>query len=210
MLIKVCGMRDKDNIRAVENLGIYIMGFIFYNKSSRYFYNGGSSENIPLKCKRAGVFVNMDIDEIDDIAKEMQLDYIQLHGDETPSFCREVKERGYSVIKAFHIETEHDLSSIDKEYHNNCDLLLFDTKCSGYGGSGKQFDWNILNNYTGPTPFFLSGGLGIENLDNVKNFKNKYFMGVDLNSKFESSPGIKDIKLLEQYITEIQKSEDHE
>ena len=108
-------MRDKDNIRAVENLGIYIMGFIFYNKSSRYFYNGGSSENIPLKCKRAGVFVNMDIDEIDDIAKEMQLDYIQLHGDETPSFCREVKERGYSVIKAFHIETEHDLSSIDKE-----------------------------------------------------------------------------------------------
>ena len=210
MLIKVCGMRDKDNIRAVENLDIYIMGFIFYNKSSRYFYDGGSSENIPHKCKRAGVFVNMDIDEIDDIAKEMQLNYIQLHGDETPSFCREVKERGYSVIKAFHIETEHDLSSIDKEYHNNCDLLLFDTKCSGYGGSGKQFDWNILNNYAGPTPFFLSGGLGIENLDNVKNFKNKYFMGVDLNSKFESSPGIKEIKLLEQYITEIQKSEDHE
>ena len=154
MMIKVCGMRDAENIREVEAMGIDLMGFIFWPKSSRYVSERPAY--LPTKCKRVGVFVDEDIEKVRHIADDYALDYIQLHGHESPEYC--VLLKGHKLIKAFNIATKEDLEAT-KPYEGLVDYFLFDTKGKSVGGNGEKFDWTVLEAYQGNTPFLLSGGI---------------------------------------------------
>jgi phosphoribosylanthranilate isomerase len=199
-IIKICGMTDAENIREVEKLNPTMMGFIFYEKSPRYCQVKPSY--LPTSAKRVGVFVDADITYIKNQMFDFQLDYVQLHGNETPAFCQELKATGIGVIKAIGMSCEADLW-VAEAYINMCDYLLFDTKTPKQGGSGKQFNWNLLSAYKGPTPFLLSGGIGPEDAEKLQQFHHPMLAGYDLNSKFESSPGIKNVPKLKAFLVGI-------
>jgi phosphoribosylanthranilate isomerase len=195
MIIKVCGMRSAENIREVEALGIDMMGFIFWPKSSRYVSKRPAY--LPQKCKRVGVFVNEDIENIMKIADDYALDFIQLHGHESIEEVKKLKDR--KIIKAFNIATKEDLDATTP-YANLVDFFLFDTKGPSVGGNGEKFDWSILDAYNGDTPFLLSGGIGPEDAERIKSFNHPKCIGIDLNSRFEIEPGIKDIVKLKTFL----------
>jgi len=199
-LIKVCGMTRAENIKAVENLGVDFMGFIFYPKSPRRVQTLPSY--LPKEAKKVGVFVNVPAEEIliQDIM--YRFNYIQLHGNESPEFCQKLKDYGMKVIKALSIAEKSDLDKV-KDYAGLCEYFIFDTKTVLVGGSGNTFDWTILDNYQEDTPFLLSGGLSLENVDQIKTFSHKMLAGYDLNSKFEIEPGVKDINKLKLFIEKI-------
>ena len=214
MIIKVCGMRDVENIREVEALGIDLMGFIFWPKSSRYVNHGDYPRDssaakimgtVPAThCKRVGVFVDEDIEQVRRIADEYALDYIQLHGKESPEYCAQLK--GHKLIKAFNIATADDLSQT-RPYEGLVDYFLFDTKGKSVGGNGEKFDWSVLSAYDGSTPFLLSGGIGPDDAERVNAFVRgdsksaRKCIGIDLNSRFELSPGLKDVAALRRFLT---------
>lgn len=202
-LVKVCGMRDARNIRQVEELGIDIMGFIFWEPSRRYVAQ--KPDYLP-SCARAGVFVDAPQNDIVNKVREFGLTYVQLHGKETPDFCHKLKQvlqqnglSAVSLIKAFNIAQVEDLA-FTSEYADSCALFLFDTKTPLPGGSGKQFDWQILDSYQGSTPFLLSGGIGPEDCDRLKQFHHPLCRGIDLNSRFELEPALKDVTQLEYFL----------
>ena len=205
MIIKVCGMRDGDNIREVEALGIDMMGFIFYPKSSRYVSK--HPEYLPTKCKRVGVFVDEDVENIMKIADDYALDFIQLHGHE--SIEEVMKLQDWNVIKAFNIATKEDLEKT-APYAGLVDYFLFDTKGPSAGGNGEKFDWSILDAYNDDTPFLLSGGIGPDDAERIlrstsgrsqgENYHHPKCIGFDLNSRFEIEPGIKDIIKLKTFL----------
>ena len=199
MKVKVCGMRDADNIREVEALGIDMMGFIFWPKSSRYVSE--RPNYMPTKCKRVGVFVDEDIEQVKRTADEYQLDMIQLHGHERPDYIRQLS--GRKVIKAFNIATSADLEAT-KPYEGIVDYFLFDTKGKSVGGNGAKFDWTVLADYVGETPFLLSGGIGPDDAARIRSFHHSQLAGIDLNSRFEITPGLKDINKLKEFIKAIQ------
>lgn len=193
-------MRELDNIRQVAGLNIHWIGFIFYRKSKRYM-----QYELPMinrRIKKVGVFVNATLQEITETALYYHLDYLQLHGNETSETCAILKSKGYSIIKAFSVGTEEDIKQTDG-YEGIVDHFLFDTKCEGFGGSGKSFDWSILSEYKGNTPFLLSGGITSKSIEDIKNFHHPLFAGIDLNSGFETEPGLKDIKKLDSFINKI-------
>ena len=204
MIIKVCGMRDADNIRKVEALGIDMMGFIFYPKSSRYISKRPAY--LPQKCKRIGVFVDATVEDILQHIADYQLDIVQLHGHESPDFIRalrfQVSGFKFQVIKAFNIATIEDLEAV-APYEGIVDYFLFDTKGPSAGGNGEKFDWSILEAYHGDTPFLLSGGIGPNEAERVKAFHHSKCIGIDLNSKFEVHPALKDINKLKEFIKKI-------
>lgn len=200
MLIKVCGMREADNIRAVEAAGADWMGFIFFPRSPRCVTD--VPEYLPQHCRRVGVFVNADMEEILQKAREWHLDFIQLHGDETPEQCRALKAQGLGVIRAFRVATPQDLTAT-AHYADGCDYFLFDTPTKDFGGSGRQFDWQLLRHYTGTTPFLLSGGLGPDSIAALRDFRHPACCGIDLNSRFETAPAQKDAAALASFIQEI-------
>jgi phosphoribosylanthranilate isomerase len=200
MIVKVCGMRDADNIRAIDSLNIDMMGFIFYPKSPRYVSEKPSF--LPLHSKRVGVFVNASAEEVLIKTIEYSLDYIQLHGNETPDYCRTLKTYHLHLIKAFSVCTEEDVMQ-SKSYEGLCDYYLFDTKSNQYGGSGKAFEWNILQSYQSDTPFLLSGGLGADDAEAVLRFHHKHFAGIDLNSRFEFKSGMKDVEKIKAFLKQI-------
>ena len=210
MMIKVCGMREAENIREVEALGIDLMGFIFWPKSSRYVNERPAY--LPTQCKRVGVFVNEDTETIKKIAEDYALDYIQLHGSESPEQISHLSPltSHLSIIKAFNIATTEDLEAT-KPYEGIVDYFLFDTKGKSVGGNGEKFDWSVLSDYVGETPFLLSGGIGPDDTERVKSFltshlsplTSKKCIGIDLNSRFETAPGLKDINKLREFIKEI-------
>lgn len=206
MIIKVCGMRDAVNIRQVESLGINMMGFIFFPGSSRYITCPPSY--MPEKVQKVGVFVNEDPEMVVKIARVFSLDFVQLHGTESPEYCLSLREKGLKLIKAFSVASPLDLAKTEN-YEGLCNYILFDTQCEGHGGSGKQFDWSILSHYQGGTPFLLSGGISPESVDELKAFRHQYFAGIDLNSRFETAPGMKDIKKLQQFINELKNERVH-
>ena len=183
-MIKVCGMTDADNIRDVEVLGVDMIGFIFYPKSPRYLYQ--IPRYVPTLAKRVGVFVNE--------TKE--------NGDESPEYCRTLHSQGIRIIKAFSIALPKDLLAIFN-YEGFCDYYLFDTRTVHYGGSGQQFDWSILQRYTGSTPFLLSGGINSYSVKALKEFHHPRLAGIDINSRFETSPGIKDVERIERFLKEL-------
>lgn len=195
-------MRRGGNIRAVERLGVDWMGFIFYPKSQRFVEKMPSY--LPKNAKRVGVFVNETIEKILQYVKNYDLDIVQLHGDELPVMCRDLKEKGVRVIKAFGVAVKEDLEAV-KPYIGVCDFFLFDTKSPDKGGSGNVFPWNILKTYRGNTPFLLSGGIGMGSVEDLCRFKHPQWVGVDLNSCFEVSAGEKDALLLERFIEKIKQ-----
>jgi len=202
MKIKVCGMREAENIREVERLGVDMMGFIFWPKSSRYVRVIPSY--LPQRAKRVGVFVDEDLELVKRLADDYALDCIQLHGHESPQYCNLLRER--TVIKAFNIGTVADLALTDA-YQGAADSFLFDTKGKAVGGNGEKFDWSVLHSYRGETPFLLSGGIGPEDAARVKAFTAsaalKRCIGIDLNSRFETAPGIKDVNKLKSFIESL-------
>ena len=199
-IVKVCGMRDAENIREVEALGIDLMGFIFWPKSSRYVSERPAY--MPQTAKRVGVFVNEDIKQVKRIAEEYSLDVIQLHGSESPDYIRQLGSvcgDTIATVKAFNIATAADLDAT-KSYEGIVDYFLFDTKTPIPGGSGVQFDWSLLADYVGQTPFLLSGGIGPDDAERVKTFQHPKCIGIDLNSRFEISPGLKDVEKLKKFL----------
>jgi len=205
MIIKTCGMRDADNIRAVSELRIDWMGFIFWAPSSRYVSEKPSF--LPTRQKRVGVFVDARIEEVRSKVDEYALDLIQLHGSESPAFCERLKANSrQQLIKAFNIATQEDLEQTIP-YEGLVDYFLFDTKAKMVGGNGTQFDWSVLSAYQGNTPFLLSGGIGPDDAEKVRNFHHPQLAGIDLNSRFELSPALKDIEKLKQFITEYNEQD---
>ena len=212
-------MRDPENIRQVAGTGIDWMGFIFYARSARSIDSRqwtvdslkktDSPSNYHLstvnrQLKRVGVFVNATPEYTIETANLYKLDYLQLHGNESPDTCYALQKRGYAIIKAFSIASADDLTSTT-EYEGRTDYFLFDTKCNSYGGSGKQFDWSVLASYKGNTPFLLSGGISPDSVDAVRNFRHPQLAGIDLNSGFETEPGMKDAEKIKTFIDKIKK-----
>jgi len=212
MKVKVCGMRDAENVRQVAALGIDMMGFIFYPKSPRCFKGlDHESQVFPRtemekKVKRVGVFVNDSFGNIEMQTLRLGLDAVQFHGNESPGYCKHFQEKHkeLKVVKAISVATADDIQKY-KEYVGAVDLFLFDTKCKAYGGSGEQFDWQVLEQYDGDTPFLLSGGIGLEDAERIKNFHHPKCVGIDLNSKFEIEPGLKDVEKLKEFLEKIKK-----
>jgi phosphoribosylanthranilate isomerase len=198
MKIKVCGLKYPENIDAVSAFGPDYMGFIFYCKSPRCVeeLKVNTLTEIPASIKKTAVFVDENSDILGALIDVYGFDAIQLHGNEGPDYCAKFKGK-VEVIKAFGVNENFDFDQLDK-FADHVDLFLFDTKSPTHGGSGQTFDWNILNDYKLNIPFFLSGGLSLENLDEIKNINHPQLYGVDLNSKFETEPGMKDITKLEK------------
>jgi phosphoribosylanthranilate isomerase len=204
MKIKVCGMRETDNIRAVERLDVDWMGFIFYPSSSRYVPDDETYSESVRRCakKKTGVFVNVGVEEMLEKASRYGLDYLQLHGHESPETCAMIQQQGYPVIKAFAVASAADLEQT-AAYETCASYFLFDTKCDAYGGSGKRFDWSALDSYRGRTPFLLSGGISPDCIDALRGFNHPEMAGIDLNSGFETAPAFKDAALLERFIHQL-------
>ena len=208
-IVKVCGMRDAENILAIDGLSVDLMGFIFWPKSSRYVSERPSY--LPTHCKRVGVFVDATIDEIRQKVEEYRLDFVQLHGHESPNYIQQLRSiygDSIAIIKAISISCRDDIATY-KDYEGLVDYFLFDTKCTCMGGSGHQFDWSVLANYDGNTPFLLSGGIGPDDAERVKtlpaldDFPIDKCIGFDLNSRFEQTPALKDINKLKEFIKKV-------
>lgn len=196
-------MREAENIRNVESLeGVDMLGFIFYPKSPRFVYE--LPDYMPVHVRRVGVFVNEDKQTVMMYADRFGFDYIQLHGNESPEYCRSLHSAGLKIIKAFSIGRPKDLKDV-YDYEKECDLFLFDTKCEQYGGSGNQFDWNILTGYNGRTPFLLSGGINAHSANALKEFKHPCLAGYDLNSRFELKPGEKDTERIRTFLHNLKQ-----
>ena len=283
LLIKVCGMRDAQNIREVAALGVNLIGLIFYPKSPRYIESISSDAGIipdysslnrltpkplskgegsdmldkqlkaeetegearnkqieseqlkstqskapfnkvttPLSFgegqggeaaipKFVGVFVNDMPQNIITAVYNYHLSYVQLHGDESPVMIGNLRRTlapdivpQIKIIKAISVSSAEDLKCCE-QYEGHVDLFLFDTKCKGYGGSGQKYDWSVLEAYTGQTPFLLSGGIGPGDADRLRDFHHPQCVGIDLNSKFETAPGMKDINLLQNFLHQLNK-----
>ena len=203
MMIKVCGMRDAENIREVEALGIDLMGFIFWPKSSRYVSERPAY--LPTNCKCVGVFVDEDIETVRRIADDYALEFIQLHGHESADYCAQLK--GLKLIKAISVSGQDDIATY-KTYEGLVDYFLFDTKCPSVGGSGQQFDWSALSAYDGNTPFLLSGGIGPDDAERLRASHREKCVGIDLNSRFEIGPGLKDINKLKDFLNALNNEQD--
>ena len=196
--MKVCGMRDAKNIEEVARLGPDMIGFIFYKSSPRYINNIDTSflTHLPTSIKKVGVFVNENPEQIRRIVDAYDLDVVQLHGSEDTDTCRNIRKHAL-VMKAIHVGSEKDLL-VTKLYEEDVDYFLFDTRGAHFGGHGIVFDWNILDGYTGKVPFFLSGGLGLQELTKIPSWPK--LKGVDINSKFEIEPGLKNIEKVKSAI----------
>ena len=212
-------MRDADNIRDISALGVDMIGLIFYPPSPRYVQQFSSGAGIipdyapdmgktPL---RVGVFVDDMPQNIVTRVYNYKLDYIQLHGNEpreTLENLRTTKDPDIKptvkIIKAISVSSAEDIKKY-KEYVGAADLFLFDTKCKTVGGSGEQFDWQVLQAYDGDVPFLLSGGIGPDDAERIKNFHHPKCIGIDLNSKFEIEPALKDVEKLKQFLVKVKK-----
>ena len=196
MRIKVCGMKDAKNMETVGRLPIDYMGFIFYAPSPRYAGGLDPEEiRLPRHIQRTGVFVDELPEVMLSLAQCYQLSVVQLHGNESTVICDVLRREGLQVIKVFSVNDVADLQAT-ASYEGHADFFLFDTKTSLRGGSGRQFDWSVLQYYEGQTPFFLSGGIGADDVERIRQFEHPLLYALDLNSCFESSPGIKDVDLL--------------
>lgn len=208
MLVKVCGMREPENIEKVAQLGVDMMGFIFYPKSPRFASLSIARTAVDKNVCRVGVFVNESVELISDKILQFDLDAVQLHGNESRELCEQLHEQNglLKIFKAISVSTAGDIQKY-KEYVGAVDYFLFDTKCKTVGGSGQQFDWQVLENYDGDVPFILSGGIGPEDVERIRNFHHPKCIGIDLNSKFEMEPGLKDVEMLKTFLENIENKE---
>ena len=212
MKIKVCGMKDSNNIELLLKQPIDFIGFIFYPKSKRYVGKNQLSdwinqhEDLFGEVQKVGVFVNAEIETLLNTVHDYKLDYVQLHGEESPEYCREINLlweastlRKAKLIKAFSVDEDFDFS-LTIPYSSFCRYFIFDTKGDTYGGTGKTYDWSILQKYQGITPFFLSGGLSPEHVEDIKQLDIPQLSGLDINSRFEIEPGLKDIDQVASFV----------
>ena len=210
MRIKVCGMTSTEQVLQLDDMGVEFAGFIFYPKSPRYVYKFmPRSELKKIKGRginKVGVFVNATIDEVKQAVDDCGLYLVQLHGDETPKYCDQIANY-VTVVKAFRLREEDNVLWKVKDYMDIADMFLFDTEGVSYGGTGKKFDWNLLQGLSVRKPFFLSGGIEVGDIGKIKEFSKeavaKDLFSLDVNSKFELSPGIKDMEKLKRFIKEI-------
>jgi phosphoribosylanthranilate isomerase len=203
--IKVCGMRDPENISGVAAALPDFLGFIFYPKSARFIGADFSAEQlnaIPENIQKVGVFVNELPEKVIEICKRLDFQVAQLHGGESPEYCRQIKASGLTVFKAFLVDDSFDFGQLSG-YADVCDYFLFDTKGHLPGGTGQKFNWTLLKNYYGSVPFFLSGGIGPDDLEAIRNFEHPRWRGLDVNSGFELLPALKDVEKVQQFILEI-------
>ena len=187
--IKICGMKHTDNILEIGNLLPDYLGFIFYQKSARFFE--GVIPQMDKSIKKVGVFVNETDEIVTEIIKKHTLDCIQLHGNESAEFCQNLQKQNVEIIKVFSIDDDFDFNELN-EYENVCDYFLFDTKGKLHGGNGYTFNWKLLEKYKSSKPLFLSGGIGLDEIEEIKKLKLPIF-AIDVNSKFETEPGLKNI-----------------
>ena len=203
--IKVCGMRDLNNITQVAALEPDYMGFIFYAPSPRYV--GGDftlmDKSTPA-MKRVGVFVNADNDEIVKQSRAVGFDHVQLHGNESVQQADKLKELGFTVIKVFSVDDDFDFA-LTKQFTPAVDFFLFDTKGKFHGGNARTFNWKVLSRYDQDVPFFLSGGLSVENIDDISSLEGMNLHALDVNSGAEQAPGFKDVKKLEAIFKAMEK-----
>ena len=198
-------MRKAENIRQLLALQPDYMGFIFYEKSSRFVGEELEEEllkSFPFTTRKVGVFVNSTAAYILEMYKKYELDYVQLHGEELPDFCKHLKHKGVNIIKAFSVDEDFNFGKL-QNYKPYCDLFLFDTKGEQRGGNGKSFDWSILDKYDNEKPFFLAGGIDLENVHNALKITDLKIHSLDVNSKFEISPALKNIDMLEELMNII-------
>ena len=195
-------MKFTQNREAVEALDTDMLGYIFYGPSKRFVGEQPDTGLFNSNKTKVAVFVNANVFEILGLTKNLSFEYVQLHGKENPKTCRIIKNQGVKIIKAFPIDEKFDFSTT-KPYKKIADYFLFDTKTKFHGGSGKKFNWEILNNYNDQTPFFLSGGIGPEDVQQIKKIDHSKLFGVDLNSGFEDEPGLKNIEKLKIFIQEL-------
>lgn len=198
-LLKICGMKVPVNIAEAITLQPDYLGFIFHPASKRFIADLDAAivSNIPASIKTTGVFVNAALDTVKNAIELYQFKAVQLHGTESPAYCSALKG-SVEVIKAFGVDDNFDFSILES-YENAVDYFLFDTQTAEHGGSGKTFNWQLLENYTLLKPYFLSGGIGLENAADLKQISDKRLYAVDVNSRFEILPGLKNIMLLTQF-----------
>jgi len=203
MKVKVCGMKYRENINKILTAKPDYIGFIFYPKSKRY---AGDIDNATINeikgTVKVGVFVNESTEIIKSICSKYTIDYVQLHGEESPEQCRELKNAGMTVIKVFSVGSDFDFEDT-RAYEQVADYFLFDTKSENYGGAGKKFDWSIFKKYSNTKEIFLSGGIGVDDAEQIKNISGLKIHAVDINSCFEKEPAIKDESLVKKFIDKI-------
>jgi len=205
--IKICGMRHHENIEEISSLNPDMMGFIFFPPSKRYageILDPLQLFSLPSSTKRTGVFVNEKTEQILLMVSKYSLDFVQLHGNESCEQCRVIKERGIGVIKTFSISENFNFEECS-DYLPYTDYFLFDTSTPEFGGSGKKFKWEELKNYNLAHPFFLSGGISADDTASLLSLSVIGFYGIDVNSRFETEPGLKNFKMLEKFILKIRQ-----
>lgn len=203
--IKVCGMKYSENREKVEHLQVDLLGYIFYPPSKRYVGEDANAKLFNSHKSKVAVFVNESVNTILQLAEEWDFEFIQLHGNENPQTCEILKKQGLKIIKAFSVDEPFNFAKT-KNFSDVSDYFLFDTKTKLYGGSGKKFNWEILERYEGKTPFFLSGGIGPDDAESIKRIKHLQFTGVDLNSGFEDEPGVKNVEKLQRFIQQVKQT----
>ncbi len=212
MRIKVCGMTNAEQVHQLDEMGVEFSGFIFYPKSPRYVFRHMPRPEIKKikgrHINKVGVFVNAPVEEVLQTVDDCGLYLVQLHGDETPKYCEKVADY-VGVIKAFRLREDDNVLWKIKDYQDVADMFLFDTEGAGYGGTGKKFNWDVLKGLHINKPFFLSGGIESEDTALLRSFAAepvaKDLFSIDVNSKFETSPGIKDMGKLKNFVTAIKQ-----
>ncbi|KAA9041279.1 phosphoribosylanthranilate isomerase [Ginsengibacter hankyongi] len=208
MKLKVCGITQLEQLKQLDEIGVNYAGLIFYKQSARCVINKLNAEDVrplELALKKIGVFVNADEEYIMNQVEDFALDIVQLHGDETPGFCKTISDR-ITVIKAFRItqSNEQNIDWMIKPYEEYCDYYLFDTnRKNAYGGTGEKFDWKILQQNKINKPFFLSGGITLNDVEKLKAFDHPFFYCVDVNSRMEISEGVKDMQAVKTMAEEL-------
>ena len=202
--LKVCGMKQAANIAAVAELRPDYLGFIFYQQSPRYISEVSAEliKYVPPTIKTTGVFVDEDVQIVKQYLIKYNLKAVQLHGKESVAYCQELKSTGVEVIKAFGIGEDFDFLSLES-YLNEVDYFLFDTQTAAHGGSGKVFDWKLLEKYQFDKPYFLSGGIDLSHIETLKSINDPRLYAIDVNSKFELEPGLKDVEKLREFFKEM-------
>ncbi|MBN1767747.1 MAG: DUF559 domain-containing protein [Prolixibacteraceae bacterium] len=199
LIIKICGMGDAAIMHQLAQLSADMLGFIFYPRSPRYVkgkIEPSDITHLPKSLSKVGVFVNEDEAVIEENAVAYHLDTLQLHGSESPEMCKNLKRKGYRIIKAFNLTKQNDFEA----YEPYCDYFLFDTPSEKHGGTGAKFDWSLLKRYKGSVPFLLSGGIGPDDAEELQQIEHPQMAGIDINSKFEVEPGRKDVNAIKNFI----------
>ncbi|WP_316789881.1 phosphoribosylanthranilate isomerase [Pedobacter frigoris] len=208
MKLKICGMKIPENITAVAALQPDYLGFIFFRESKRFIEGLTPSfvSGLPAGIKKTGVFVNEELNRVVELAVLYGLQTIQLHGDEPPKYCMALRgllaDTGIELVKAFGIDEHFDFHKLDA-YANIVDYFLFDTQTAGHGGSGKTFNWTLLDKFKLNKPYFLSGGIGLDQVEQLKEIKDERLYAIDVNSRFEFAPGLKDVDKLIEFKTKL-------